>query len=66
MAKAEKQRLRGAPDKKFTSNGVSLADIEAQQRMLQEIQEQEIAEIKNFVTHKSINNSKNNCLCHTQ
>lgn len=58
MAKAEKERLRGAPDRKYTSNGVSFAEIEAEQRTLLEIQEQEMTEIISFVRQKSVHNSK--------
>ncbi|XP_052748886.1 protein maelstrom homolog [Galleria mellonella] len=56
IAKQEKQK-RNIPDTKFTSHGISLAEIEQQEKELRDAEEAERQDIKNFVKLKSFNDS---------
>ncbi|RVE42830.1 hypothetical protein evm_012505 [Chilo suppressalis] len=54
MAKKEKQK-RNIPEMKFTSTGVSLAEIDRQEKELKDAEETERQDIKNIVKLKSFN-----------
>ncbi|XP_059046634.1 protein maelstrom homolog [Achroia grisella] len=56
IAKQEKQK-KNVPDLKFTSNGVSLAEIERQEKELRDAEEAERKDINNLVKLKSFNGS---------
>ncbi|KAI5638950.1 HMG-box domain-containing protein [Phthorimaea operculella] len=56
MAKAEKAKSN-VPERKFTSFGVSLAEVEAQAREAREAAEAERRDIVNFVKQKSVDQS---------
>ncbi|KAJ2951395.1 hypothetical protein O0L34_g13539 [Tuta absoluta] len=56
MAKTEKEKSN-VPERKYTSYGVSLADIEAEQREARAAAEAERRDIINFVKQKSVNQS---------
>ncbi|CAG9788402.1 unnamed protein product [Diatraea saccharalis] len=54
MAKKEKQK-KNIPEMKFTSTGVSFAEIDRQEKELKEAEENERQDIKNIVKLKSFN-----------
>lgn len=57
MAKKEKQK-NNIPEMKFTSHGISFAEIEAQAKELKSAEENERKDIKNMVKLKAFNDSK--------
>lgn len=57
MAKKEKQKAN-IPEKKYTSTGVSLADIEQIDKELRDAEAAEVKAIQNFVKLNSFNSNE--------